>query len=332
MLAKRKILITGITGFVGSHMADLLLKKDDVEIYAIKRWSSRMTNLIHIKDIEKKIKFFVCNILDPHSVEQVVTTVKPDWIFHFAAESYVQPSWNMPQLYMEINILGTLNFLEALKRNNMKNTRFHVAGSGEEYGEVLENETPITEETLLRPVNPYAVSKVAQDLLCYEHYKSYGLHIVRTRAFNHEGPRRDNVFALPSFAYQIARIERKLQEPVIYVGDLTPRRNWTDVKDMIEAYYIAVQKCIPGELYLIGSDAVYTIRECLDMLIKLSTFKSKMKIAVDKKRLRPADVPLLVGDYTKFFKQTGWKPKIPFKNTLRDTLNYWRDFIDKKLY
>jgi GDP-4-dehydro-6-deoxy-D-mannose reductase len=324
-----KILITGITGFVGSHMADLLLARSDVEIFGTRRWSSRMTFLEHIKDLEKRIKLITCNILDPVSVFEAVDSIRPDWIFHFAAESYVAPSWNMPHLYVNTNVNGTLNFLEALRKLNLKETRFHVAGSGEEYGLVHEHELPITELSELRPVNPYAVSKVAQDLMCYEHHKSYRLQVIRTRAFNHEGPRRDKVFALPSFAYQIARIEKGLQEPVVKVGSLEARRNWTDVRDMVRAYYLAADKCEPGELYLIGSDRVLTVGDCLEKLISKSRAAGTIKVEVEQARVRPTDVPLLIGKYDKFVGRTGWKPEVDFDQTLKDTLDYWRSVVDR---
>jgi GDP-4-dehydro-6-deoxy-D-mannose reductase len=323
-------LITGITGFVGSHMADLLLQRDDVELFGTRRWSSRMSLLHHIKDFDKRIRMFTCNILDPVCVSEAVEQIRPDWIFHFAAESYVAPSWDMPHLYMQTNINGTLNFLEILRKLKLTKTRFHVAGSGEEYGLVHDDELPITEKSELRPVNPYAVSKVAQDLLCYEHHKSYGLHVVRTRAFNHEGPRRDNVFALPSFAYQIARIEQGLQEPVIKVGLIDAKRNWTDVRDMVKAYHAAVEKCDPGELYLIGSDQILTVEECLRKLISLSSKAGSISIQQDPARVRPTDVPLLVGSYEKFVSKTNWKPTIEFGQTLEDTLNYWREIVKKQ--
>ncbi len=311
-------------------MADLLMKDPQIELFGTRRWSSRMDLLAHIGELENKIRMVTCNILDPVSVQETVEAVKPDWIFHFAAESYVAPSWNMPHVYFNTNLNGTLNFLEALRKLKMTQTRFHVAGSGEEYGLVHEDETPITEKSELRPVNPYAVSKVAQDLLCYEHHKSYGLHVVRTRAFNHEGPRRDKVFALPTFAYQIARIERDLQEPVIKVGNISARRNWTDVRDMVKAYRLAVEKCLPGELYLIGSDRVLTVKECLDKLVTMSKCAADIKIEEDASRVRPTEVPLLVGRYEKFVDTTGWKPEIAFEQTLEDTLNYWRAVVSRE--
>ncbi|MBI2846618.1 MAG: GDP-mannose 4,6-dehydratase [Chloroflexi bacterium] len=324
-----RVLITGITGFVGSHMADYLLTKKGVEIYGIKRWSSRLRNIHHI--LEKIPPLLDCDITDYSAVRNALEKVQPDWVFHFAAQSYVHSSWTNPAGTITTNIIGTLNFLEAMRHLRI-NPRFQVAGSGEEYGLVREAELPITERSELRPVNPYAVSKVAQDLLCYEHYMSYGLNVIRTRAFNHEGPRRDNVFGIPSFAYQIARIENGLQEPTIKVGNLFAKRNWTDVRDMVKAYYLAMEKCKPGELYLIGSNAVYTVDECLQRLLQMSPEGKRTRVETDPEKVRPTEVPLLIGDYTKFVSQTGWKPEIPFEDTLRDTLNYWREFIGKGMY
>jgi len=323
-----RVLVTGITGFVGSHMADYLLTLPKTEVYGIKRWSSRMINVRHL---EGKVNFLTCNILDPYAVRSVLEKIRPEKIFHFAAESFVSPSWEMPDLYFQTNIQGTLTFLEAIRRMRL-DCVFHVAGSGEEYGLIHENEIPITEESPLRPINPYAVSKVAQDFLCYEHFMSYQIKTIRTRAFNHEGPRRDNVFALASFAYQIVRIEQGLQKPVLRVGNLEPKRNFTDVRDMVKAYWLATEKCIPGELYLIGTDQVYTIGQCLEQLLALSPQKDKIEVKKDPALIRPTDVPLLVGDYTKFKKRTGWEPEIPFSKTLQDILDYWRNFVKEGLY
>ena len=201
------ILITGITGFVGSHLADLALEKD-CKIYGLKRWNlSRLRNVKHLLD---KINWIDCDITDPVSVNKAIKKSKPDKIFHLAAESFVSPSWDHPSHYMDVNYKGTVNIFEALREFDLK-TRILIPGSGEEYGEIYENELPINEKTLLRPVNPYAVSKIAQDLISYVYFRTYGLNIIRVRAFNHEGPRRDNVFGIPWYAFQIARIEQGLQ-------------------------------------------------------------------------------------------------------------------------
>ncbi|OGX23496.1 MAG: hypothetical protein A2Y03_04950 [Omnitrophica WOR_2 bacterium GWF2_38_59] len=330
---KEKILITGITGFAGSHLADLLLEKGDSEVYGIKQWNlTRLRNARHLLD---KIPFFECDITDPISVRNLLKEISPDKIYHLAAESAVAPSWDHPCHYMDVNYKGTVNFLDAMKELEI-NPRFLIPGSGEEYGEIYKEELPITEKTILRPVNPYSVTKIAQDLIGYVYFRSYGLNVIRTRAFNHEGPRRDNFFGISSYAYQIAKIEQGKQAPVIKVGHIDDERNFTHIKDLVEGYYQAMEKCIPGEMYLIGSEKeshVHTFREVLHMLIEISSLdKDDVKIETEPKFVRPTNVPRLIGDMTKFNDLTGWEPKIPFNQILEDTLNYWRDFVEKDMY
>ena len=324
----RKILITGITGFVGSHLADFVLdNKRKYKVHGIKRW--HLSNLKNIKHNIKKITLHDCDITDPVSVDNLLKKMKFDIIFHCAAESFVSPSWDHPHRYMSVNYNGTLNFLQSMKKYS-PNTIFHIPGSGEEYGEILKDEIPIKPETVLRPVNPYAVSKIAQDLIGYVYYKSYGLKVIRTRSFNHEGPRREKVFGISWYAYQIALIEKGLMKPLLEVGEIDDRRNFTHVKDIVEAYWVAAMKCKPGELYLVGSEEkernTYTFRNALEMLIKMSKVKN-IKYKTVKKFVRPTSVPRLIADTTKFRKLTLWKPKIKFNQILLDTLNYWREKI-----
>ena len=330
---KEKILITGITGFVGSHMADYLLEKTKADIFGLKRWNlSRLRNINHLLG-NKRITLLDCDITDPIGVRKVIRQIKPDKIFHFAAESFVSPSWDHPSHYMDVNYKGTVNLLDAILENGI-NPRFHIAGSGEEYGEINPEELPITEKTTLRPVNPYAVSKIAQDLIGYVYFKSYGLNVIRTRAFNHEGPRRDKVFGIPSYAFQIALIEAGKQKSVIKVGHTGDQRNFTHIRDMVEAYWLAMEKCEPGELYLIGADEtdhVYTFRDALAGLIKMSNTKG-IKIKKEPAFVRPTQVPRLIGDTKRFRELTGWQPKISFEKVLADTLNYWRDFVKNNYY
>ncbi len=324
---KKKILITGITGFVGSHLADYILEnKSNCEVLGIKRW--HLSNLKNIKGILNKITLFDCDVTDPISVRKLILKTKPDVIFHCASESFVSPSWDHPNRYMNVNYNGTLNFLDALY--NLKlDTIFHIPGSGEEYGEINENELPIRPETVLRPVNPYAVSKIAQDLIGYVYYKSYGVNVIRTRAFNHEGPRREKVFGISWYAYQIAMIENGLMEGPLKVGGIDDRRNFTHVRDIVEAYWISTEKCNPGELYLVGSEddtSIYTFKEALEKLIKMSTVK-KIDYVTEKEFVRPTSVPRLIADTKKFRDKTDWEPKKTFDDILIDTLEYWREKI-----
>jgi len=325
-----RVLVTGATGFVGSHLLDRLLLDPSIEVHALKRWSSRMTLLEHILDVTTQVTFHDGDLTDPFAVADIVARVRPDRVFHLGAQSFVSPSWTSPEATFRTNVLGTLYLLEALRRAGLTTTRVLLPGSGEEYGDVSPADLPITPRTPLLPVNPYAVSKVAQDLLGFEHVASYGQVIVRVRAFNHEGPRRDQVFALPSFACQIARIERGLAPPEVRVGNLAARRNWTDVRDMVQAYILALEHCPPGELFLIGSDDVRTVAECLDTLISLSPARDRIRIVTDPARVRLTEPLHLVADWQPFRELTGWAPRYAFDQTLRDTLDYWRDRVARE--
>jgi len=318
----KKILITGITGFVGSHLAEYCLEKE-VKLFGFKRY--HLSNMKNVRHIEEKIEWYDCDMLDGKAVTKYIGKIRPDIVFHMAAQSFVSPSWDHPILYMEANYNMTVNLLEACLVNKI-NPKIHIPGSGEEYGEILEDELPIKPTTILRPVNPYAVSKIAQDLIGYVYFRSYGLKVIRTRSFNHEGPRRDKVFGIPWYAYQIARIEVGLQKPLVKVGYIDDRRNFTHIKDMVHAYWLAVEKCQPGELYLIGTEKpshIHTFREALEMLIKMSKVK-KISYEIDPQYVRPTQVPRLICDASEFVAQTGWKPTISFEKILEDTLNYWR--------
>ena len=327
----RRVLITGITGFVGSHLADHALEQEGVELWGLKRWNlSRMRNVRHIAE---RIRWFDCDITDPVSTRRMVEHVRPDAIFHMAAESFVSPSWDHPSHYMDVNYGGTVNILEAMRVAGC-DARIHLPGSGEEYGEIHESELPITELTVLRPVNPYAVTKVAQDLIGHVYCKSYGTKVIRTRAFNHEGPRRDSVFGISSYAFQVARIEAGRQQPIVEVGHVDDRRNFTHVRDMVQAYWLAIERCAPGELYLIGTEMegnVRTFRNAVEDLISMSSVKG-ITYRTRPEFVRPTNVPRLIGDSARFEELTGWRASIPYERILQETLDYWRDFVRDGLY
>jgi GDP-4-dehydro-6-deoxy-D-mannose reductase len=316
-----RVLITGITGFVGSHLAEFVLQQPDVELFGIERWRSKTDYIEHLKP---RVMLYDCDIRDATSIRRVIGEVQPDWVFHLAAQSFVGVSWTAPSETLTTNIIGQLNLLEAI-RQVAPRARVHIAGSSEEYGLVHPQELPIREGQALRPLSPYGVSKVAQDLMGYQYAKSYGLHIVRTRAFNHTGPRRGEVFATSNFAKQIALIEAGLQPPVIAVGNLDARRDFTDVRDIVSGYWLALERGESGEVYNLCSGHDWGIGEVLDMLRALSP--ADTEIRVDPQRLRPSDVLVLRGDASRFAQQTGWQPTIPLQQTLADLLEYWRQQV-----
>ncbi len=317
-----RVLITGITGFAGSHLAEYILENHPgVEIYGIYRWRSRMENIEHMLH---EIHLIEADLLDYSSLHEALKTIRPDRIFHLAAQSFVPTSWSAPAATFDINVKGQIHLFEACRALNIQ-PRIQIACSSEEYGLVLEHETPIKETNPLRPLSPYAVSKVAQDLLGYQYHQSYGMHIIRTRGFNHTGPRRGDVFVVSNFARQIAEIEAKKREPVIYVGNLEAIRDFTDVRDMVRAYWLALEYGEPGEVYNIASGTGRKISDVLEGLLSLA--RTSIDVRQDPERLRPSDVMVLIGDASKFRAVSGWEPQIPFEKTLRDTLDYWRSRI-----
>jgi GDP-4-dehydro-6-deoxy-D-mannose reductase len=316
-----KVLITGVTGMAGSHLAEYCLKQG-AEVHGTKRWRADMSNIL--EENYYKINFHECDLRDQSSVTDVIGSVKPDKIFHTAAQSFVKASWQYPHETFYTNIMGQCNIFEAVRQLKLDPV-IQICCSSEEYGMVPPEEAPIKETNPLRPLSPYGVSKVAQDLMGWQYFKSYGLRIIRTRAFNHEGPRRGHAFVTSNFALQVARIEAGLVPAVIYVGNLTSKRDYTDVRDMVRAYWLATEKCTPGEVYNICTGKTYPTQFVLDYL--LSQSKVPIKVEVDPARLRPSDVQLLLGDSTKFREATGWEPEISIEKTLSDTLDFWRDRV-----
>lgn len=344
-----KVLITGITGFAGSHLAEYLLEREEVEIYGICRWRSRMDNLeelarrgklnasgveVNITDAAmfkghcqpRKVNLLQGDIGDASSMVKVMDVVCPERIFHLAAQSYVPTSWNAPAETFHVNVIGQINLFEAILQVGI-DPLIHVAGSSEEYGLVYPDEVPVKESNPLRPLSPYGVSKVAQDLLARQYYHSYGLKTIVTRGFNHTGPRHGEVLSCSTFSKQIAQIEYGLKEPVIHVGNLEAERDFTDVRDFVRAYWLVLERGIPGEVYNIGSGTARSIRSVLDLLLSMS--RVRIEVRQDPARMRPSDVMILCANDDKFRKQTGWKPEIPFEQTMADLLEYWRKRVHK---
>lgn len=320
-----RALITGITGFAGSHLAEYLLNEHpDVEVFGTYRWRSRMDNIEHLGS---RVKLLEADLKDYTSMHSALDKSRPDVIFHLAAQSFVPSSWTAPNETLNTNVTGQTNLFEAIRALRIDPV-VQIACSSEEYGLVLPHETPIKETNPLRPLSPYAVSKVAQDYLGYQYFQSYGLKVVRTRGFNHTGPRRGQVFVTSNFCSQVAAIGLGLQKPVIRVGNIEAIRDFTDVRDMVRAYWLAVTKAKPGEVYNIATGNGIRISEMLNRLIEISGLD--VKIEVDPERLRPSDVEILIGDASKFKADTGWEPRIPFEQTLNDLLEYWRTTLRRR--
>ncbi|MBI4352510.1 MAG: GDP-mannose 4,6-dehydratase [Candidatus Omnitrophica bacterium] len=316
-----RVLVTGLTGFVGSHLADFLLAQGGVELYGTERIFSNDETLAKIR---RRARLYVCDVCDAEQVKSLVEEVLPDRIFHLAAQTFVPVAWQKPQETLTTNVAGALNLFEVVRRLGLQPT-IVIVGSSEQYGAVLPSEIPITEDVPFRPLNPYGVSKAAQDLLGYQYHRSFGLKIIRIRGFSHTGPRQKEGFAASNFARQIALIEADRQEPVIYVGNLDTVRDFTDVRDMVRAYWLAGEKGMPGEVYNVCSGVGRTIQEIMDIYLKHS--RVKFKVEKDPERVRSSDIPIVIGDSTKFRRQTGWQPAIPFERTLLDLLNDWREKI-----
>lgn len=319
-----KNLVTGIGGFVASHMADYLLERGEMVIGTY-RWNEDLNKIEHVRD---KITMVPMDLLDLGSCIRCLEN-KPDYIFHLAAESYVSDSFINPAETIMVNTIGTLNLLEAVRIIKKENYDpiVHVCSSSEVFGQVEEDEVPIKESNPFRPQNPYAVGKIGADMIAYVYWRAYKIKTIRTRMFTHTGPRRTMMSAETSFAKQIAMIEKGLQEPVVKVGNLESIRTFADVRDAVRAYYILVRKCTPGEVYNIGGNRTMKVGKMLDYLISLSPMKDRITVELDPKLLRPSDVTLQIPDVTKFVSETGWTPQIPFEKTMLDLLNWWRERV-----
>ncbi len=326
-----KVLITGITGFVGSHMADYLLKNvPDVEIFGMRRWRSRFENVSHLYQLDN-VTFLEGDLSDRSSISKILYEVEPDVVYHFAAQSFPESSFKTPTYTLNTNVIGTTNLLEELRlaqERIMLSPVIVSVSSSEVYGNPEPDEVPIKEINPIRAANPYSISKVGHDLMSQYYYDAFNLKIIITRMFSHEGKRRGKIFALSSFAYQVVQNEKGLGDYTIKHGNLDSVRTYNHIDDAVHAYWLAVDKCDYGEVYNIGGDYTCTVGDALDMLISRSTVKDKLKKVLDPDRVRPTDITLQIPDSTKFREKTGWKPTKGLEEICDDLLDYWRNIGD----
>jgi len=317
-----RVLITGITGFVGTYLAEHIVERHgEASVWGLARWDSPTDNL---RPIQPLIRMVIGDLTDASSLVRALQASRPDIVFHLAASSTVASSWGTPGEILKVNTIGQVNLFEALRTLNLEPVTV-VASSAEAYGQVGESDVPIDEDQPFRPVSPYGVSKACQDLLAFQYHHAYGLPTIRLRLFNHTGPRRPDRFVCSSFARQIAEIEKGLVPSRLEVGDLNVVRDFTDVRDVARAYWLAAIHGRPGEAYNVCSGSPASIRQILDRLVAESG--QKVDVRVDPGRLRPADVPILYGSRARFTDTTGWEPVIPLATTLRDLLDWWRSAL-----
>jgi GDP-4-dehydro-6-deoxy-D-mannose reductase len=316
----KKALITGISGFAGSFLSEHLLSQNH-EVSGIYIKEESLKNL---DGFSEKLDLIKLDLLDGPLVEKTIGEKKPDLIFHLAALTSPKDSFDAPAETMQNNIKAQLNILEAVRKNS-PDTKVLVISSAEIYGRVDEKDLPIDEETKLMPTSPYAVSKITQDFLGLQYFLSYGLKVIRVRPFNHIGPRQSDRFVVGAFAKKIAEIEKGKRDPVLPVGNLKSKRDFTDVRDMVRAYAIAIKNGEIGEVYNLGKGVSHSVSEILDKLLSMST--AEIQVKEDPSLLRPSDSSDLVCDATKFKNISSWEPEIEIDETLKDTLDYWRNII-----
>ena len=325
----KKVLITGISGMVGSHLVDYLISNTDWEIHGLIRWRSDLKNLSeHFDRLNQKKRIFLHygDLLDQFSIQEVINKSQPDIVFHLAAQSFPKTSFSAPLATLDTNILGTCTLLEALS-NSTYDPIIHVCSSSEVFGRVSRELLPISENVPFHPASPYAISKIGTDLLGKYYADAFQSKTLITRMFTHTGPRRGDVFAESTFAKQIALIEHGLIPPIVAVGNLDSLRTIADVRDAVNAYFLLVTKVETwGEAFNIGGKTVKTVGEVLESLISISSHNS-ISVEIDHERLRPLDADLQVPDTTKFEKATGWQPLISYERTIQDLLDYWRQRV-----
>ncbi len=317
-----KALITGISGFVGSHLAEYLLETTDWQVAG-----TVFGPYDNIAGLYSRLELYPAELSHLEVMTFILEQARPDAIFHLAAQPLVSASRHDPWGTLETNIRVQLNVLEGVARVR-PDCRVLVVGSSEEYGPISPSDLPVDEDTPLRPASAYALSKVAQDLMGLQYYLTHRLHVVRVRPFNHIGPRQRTGFVAPDLASQIAAAEAGLQPPVIEVGNLAVRRDFSDVRDVVRAYVMLITHGEPGQVYNVGSGRSHSIQELLDTLLAMS--RVPIQVQQDPARMRPSDVPDLVCDNRRIREQIGWQPTIPFEQSLRDILDYWRAQADQK--
>jgi len=327
-----KAFITGITGMVGSHMLDFLIEHTEWEVHGLIRWRSPLDNIkphLHRANIGDRFFLHYGDLNDPLSIDKAVDNIKPDYVFHLAAQSFPRVSFDAPIDTYNTNINGTQHLLDAIKKF-APSAVVHVCSSSEVFGRVPKEFVPIDEEVKFHPASPYAISKCGTDLIGRYFGEAFGICTIVTRMFTHTGPRRGDVFAESTFAKQIALAEAGLIPPVVKVGNLDSLRTIADVRDAVRAYHMAVTiNPIPGSYYNIGGSHTTTVKQLLDDLISLSTCND-ISIEVDPDRLRPIDADLQIPNIDKFRKHTGWTPEIAYEKTISDLLEYWRKEVGTK--
>jgi len=326
-VSSKRALITGVTGMVGSHLADHLLGATGWDVIGVCRWRSPLDNVEHLLDRANRgdrVRFLYGDLTDMASLLGVLSESRPDYIFHLAAQSYPTTSFTSPLATLDVNILGTARLLESIRSVPGLDPVIHICSSSEVFGRVSRDKLPIDENCSFHPASPYAISKAGTDLLGRFYAEAYGCKALVTRMFTHTGPRRGDVFAESSFAKQIAMIEAGLIEPVLNTGNLDSLRTWSDVRDAVRAYRLLVTvDPVPGEVYNIGGTFSCSVGEMLEHLLSLSDHKG-IRVQTDPERLRPLDADLQVPDCSKFKAHTGWEPEISFQQTMADLLDYWR--------
>lgn len=315
-----RVLITGINGFVGGHLAEYLLAAGGWEV-----WGMARSPMLALPSLTAQVQVVQADLLDRAATFAAIRSVAPDAIIHLAGQAFVPESFRDPATTLQTNLLGALHIFLALIDAHLTRTRVLVVGTNEEYGQIRPADLPVTEQTPLRPTSPYGVSKVAQSLLTLQYHLSHGLDLIRVRPFTHIGPRQNERFVTAAFARQIARIERDLQPPILSVGNLTARRDFTDVRDMVRAYALLLQHGVAGAVYNVGSGQSITIQAILDLLLAQSNVP--IEVQPDPNLMRPIDIPLVYGDCAALYACTGWTPQIPLEQTLNDILTYWRGVV-----